>query len=428
MRIIRYPEKNEWKTLLERPKTSRSEVVSTAQSVLEAVKARGDEAVREFAKKFDKVDRLTLRISKEELSAGALKTPQALREAIVVASKNIQKFHLSQQRKEEIVETMPGIRCWRRSIPLRSVGIYVPGGTAPLFSTALMLGVPAKIAGVPRIALGTPLNREGEIASPIAFVATLLGIDEVYGIGGAQAIGALAYGTESIPRVEKVLGPGNAYVTAAKELVMREGIPIDMAAGPSEVFIIGDEGANADYIAADLLSQAEHGPDSQVIFVTESERLLNSVVSEVTRQLESLPRREIALKALAESKAILVENLQTAVELSNLYAPEHLVLAVKEPETLQEGVRAAGSVFLGAFSPVTVGDYASGTNHTLPTAGGARFQGGISVDSFVKKVTFQSLTREGLQNVAPTVTIMAEGEGLLAHARAVAIRVGEGNR
>jgi len=423
MKIFKNVKKSEWAELLARPTKSLVDVLVTVREILDEVRIRGDEAVKGYTKRFDQVTRASIRISEGELSLWGEKTPFELKEAILAASRNIEKFHSTQLTNEEVIETMPGVRCWRRSIPLNSVGIYVPGGTAPLYSTALMLGIPAKIAGVRRIALCTPLNKKGEVEAPIAFVANLLGIREVYGIGGAQAIGALAYGTESVGKVDKIVGPGNAYVTVAKELVSREGTPIDMAAGPSEVLIIADSGADPSYVAADLLSLVEHGADSQGILVSDSERLLTEVSKELALQLEDLPRKEISQKALSESRAFLVKDLDEAMELSNTYAPEHLILAVRDPAAIASKVQSAGSVFLGDLSPESVGDYASGTNHTLPTSGGARYQGGVSVDTFVKKVTFQELSRLGLTNIASTVTTMAYGEGLAAHARAVEVRI-----
>jgi histidinol dehydrogenase len=392
------------------------------QSILDAVKEDGDEALARYAEKFDGFVPPSWRLSVQERDAIAATTPPALRSAIDRAIGTIGTFHRAQGQEELPVETAPGVRCWRRAIPIERVGLYVPGGSAPLFSTLIMLAVPARVVGCKEIVLTTPLRKPG-MAPAIAYAAKQLGIDEIYLIGGAQGIAALAYGTESIRPVCKICGPGNRFVTEAKVQLASLGFPIDLPAGPSEVLVIADDTADPAFVAADLLAQAEHGPDSQVVLVTTSEVVVDSVDAEVTRQLSLLPRKAIAARALEESLSVLVNTLEEAMAFSNAYAPEHLILAVEEPERLVPLVQNAGSVFVGALSPESLGDYASGTNHVLPTAGLARAWSGVSTDTFVKKVTFQRVDKHGLLELGPAVVEMATAEGLVAHARAVSIRL-----
>ena len=352
-------------------------------------------------------------------------TPSALKKAIIQAAENIEKFHAAQVTLPETIETMPGIQCWRKSVGIEKVGLYIPGGTAPLFSTVLMLGIPAKLAGCKQIVLCSPPNVEGTLHPAIIFAAKLVGVTHIYKIGGVQAIAAMAYGTRKVPKVHKIFGPGNKYVTCAKQLVQEDGIAIDMPAGPSEVCVYADDTANPAFVAADLLSQAEHGTDSQVLLVSASEELVNKVNVELEKQLELLPRKDIAAQALTNSKAIIIDEIKVAIDLINEYAPEHLIISCKDPMAIGDKIINAGSIFIGNYSPESVGDYASGTNHTLPTNGYAKAYSGVSVDSFVKKITFQKLSKQGLINIAKTVELMAEAEGLHAHKNAVTIRIQE---
>jgi histidinol dehydrogenase len=399
-----------------------SPLLESVQSILGAVRDHGDEALRSFTKKFNGVDLQSFEVSADEFAGVSL--PSGLEQAIEKARQNIEAFHESQRVQPDVIETMPGIRCWRKSVGIEKVGLYIPGGTAPLFSTMLMLGVPAQLAGCREIILCTPCNEEGKVHPAILHTAKLLGINRIFKLGGAQAIAAMAYGTASVPAVYKIFGPGNQYVTAAKQLVQLEGVAIDMPAGPSEVCVLADTSANASFVAADLLSQAEHGADSQVLLVTDSDELVSKVLEEIDRRLKLLPRKEIAEKALKNSRAIVVANLDEGIDLVNEYAAEHLIICCREADALAARVINAGSVFIGNYSPESAGDYASGTNHTLPTNGFARAYSGVSVDSFVKKITFQQLSEEGLQGIADTIITMAEAEGLQAHAEAVRVRRG----
>jgi histidinol dehydrogenase len=423
MQIIRNPDKNDWKVLLQRPYVDNRFILESVQQILNAVKEHGDEAVRSFSKKFDRVELDSFLVSKTEITAAENKLSIEVRNAIRQAGLNIEKFHRSQLSSSEVIETMPGIRCWRKNIGIEKVGLYIPGGTAPLFSTVLMLGIPAKLAGCKEIILCTPANEEGELHPAILFSAQLVGVDKIYKIGGAQAIAAMAYGTETVGAVYKIFGPGNQYVTGAKQLVQMQGVAIDMPAGPSEVCVLADETADPSFVAADLLSQAEHGVDSQVLLVSNSEDIVKKVQKELKMQLEQLSRKEITEKALANSKAIIVKNTEEAIDLVNEYASEHLIISCNNADGIAEKITNAGSVFLGNYSPESVGDYASGTNHTLPTNGFARAYSGVSVDSFVKKITYQSLSQQGLNEIADTVIAMAREEGLDAHANAVKIRI-----
>ena len=423
MNLVINPPKNEWSGVLQRPVLDAQNLLPKVQEVLDAIREKGDEAVKSYTLSFDQVNISSLQLSDEQIHQMASLLDPQVKKAIEVAKTNIEKFHQTQLQKVEKIETMPGVWCWRKSVGIEKIGIYIPGGTAPLFSTVLMLGIPAKIAGCKEIILCTPPNKDGKIHPAIAFAAALIGIKNIYTIGGVQAIGAMAFGTESVPKVHKIFGPGNQYVTAAKQLVQQYGTAIDMPAGPSEVCVWADETAVPEFVAADLLSQAEHGADSQVLLVASQESIVEQVQHALQEQLAILPRMEFAEKALANSKAIVMTQTENALELINEYAPEHLILSIQNAELMAEKVWNAGSVFIGNFSPESVGDYASGTNHTLPTNGYAKAYSGVSVDSFVKKITFQQLTERGLTNIAQTVIDMAKAESLDAHAQAVQIRV-----
>jgi histidinol dehydrogenase len=422
MEIIINPAAKDWNGLLKRPETDAASLQKSVRKILQQVKLKGDAAARKYTLQFDGVQMKNFEVSRKEMEASAALLSDELKEAIAVAAKNIRLFHEHQLSNELVVETMPGITCRRRSVGIDKVGLYIPGGTAPLFSTILMLGIPASIAGCGEVILCSPPRKDGSLDPAILYTASLTGINRVFKVGGVQAIGAMAYGTASIPKVYKIFGPGNQYVTTAKQIVQQEGLAIDMPAGPSEVCVLADHTANPSFVAADLLSQAEHGIDSQVLLVSTSAELVKMVLTQINLQLETLPRKEIAMKALDNSRAIIVDTMDIAMEIVNAYAAEHLILASDEAGKWSDKVCNAGSVFLGHYTPESVGDYASGTNHTLPTNGYARAYSGVSVDSFVKKITFQQLTENGLKSIMPTVTTMAEHEGLKAHADAVRIR------
>lgn len=423
MNIIKYPKKNEWSSIVERPHLDVSQLNATVQNVLEKIKHEGDAAVIEFESKFDHVNLNSLAVSEAEMDEAEDLVNDDLHHALVLAHHNIAEFHESQKFDGKKVETQPGVTCWQRSIPIQKVGLYIPGGTAPLFSTVLMLATPAKIAGCEEIVLCTPPNLEGKVNPAILVAAKIAGVNKIYKAGGVQAIGAMAYGTESVPKVYKIFGPGNQYVMAAKQQVSLHDVAIDMPAGPSEVCVIADDTSNHVYVAADLLSQAEHGIDSQVILITTSESFLNKVNEELKVQLESLPRKDIAAKALDNSKFVLVNDMDEAMELSNAYAPEHLILSTNNYETLADKVVNAGSVFLGGYACESAGDYASGTNHTLPTHGYALAYNGVNLDSYNRKVTFQHLTEDGIRNIGHAVEVMAENEQLMAHKNAMTVRI-----
>lgn len=423
MQVIKYPTRATWSDIIQRPTQSLETIEQKVIPILQEVKSRGDEALKHYSKLFDGVEMDSLEVTKEEINKAVNSVSEELKEAINIAYNNIQVFHRQQQGAADITETMPGVQCWRKSVGIEKVGLYIPGGSAPLFSTVLMLAVPAQIAGCSEIILCSPPDKTGSIHPAILYTADLCGIKKIFKAGGAQAIAAMAYGTESIPQVYKIFGPGNQYVTAAKQLVNKDGIAIDMPAGPSEVLVIGDDESRPDFIAADLLAQAEHGADSQVIFVTTEEAYLNLVHFAIDQQLKNLPRKEVAAKALENSKMILVNDIEEAIAFSNAYAPEHLILQTRNAEELAEKVINAGSVFIGHYTPESVGDYASGTNHTLPTNGFARAYSGVSLDSFVKKITFQKISKEGLQNIGKTVEVMSANEELDAHKNAVSIRL-----
>jgi histidinol dehydrogenase len=423
MQVIKNPDPKEWKRICKRPAMDISSLEASVSNILKEVKENSDEAVKRFTLMFDKVSLANLEVYPKEIHDSIQLVSKDLKDAIQQAKRNIESFHSKQLAETEVVETMPGIKCWRRSVAIEKVGLYIPGGTAPLFSTLLMLGIPAKIAGCREIILCSPPNKEKNLHPAILYAAQLIGITKIYKAGGVQAIGAMAYGTETIPQVYKIFGPGNQYVTCAKQLVQKNGVAIDMPAGPSEVAIFADDTADAAFVAADLLSQAEHGEDSQVMLVSTSMQMIEQVNREVAFQLESLPRKEFAARALENSKLILIEDEYQAMDLLNEYAAEHLILSCKNPERLAEMVINAGSVFLGHYSPESVGDYASGTNHTLPTNGYAKAYSGVSVDSFIKKITFQQLNEEGIKNIGSAVEIMAAAEGLEGHKRAVSHRL-----
>lgn len=422
MQTIRYPKKSEWAGMLERPHIDVSALRETVLGVLNDVRKGGDEAVKKYELKFDKVELDSLAVSEAEMAEAEALVSDELKQALKTACENIRRFHASQKAVCPRVETSRGVTCWQKAVPIDKVGLYIPGGTAPLFSTVLMLAVPARIAGCGEIVLCSPPGKDGKLNPAILVAAKVAGVSKIYKIGGVQAIGAMAYGTESVPKVYKIFGPGNQYVMAAKQEVSLHDVAIDMPAGPSEVEVVADDTANPAFVAADLLSQAEHGVDSQVVMVTCSESLLAKVADEVEKQLAELPRKEIAAKALENSKMILVENMDEAVELTNEYAPEHLILAVKDYMDVAEKIRNAGSVFLGNYSCESAGDYASGTNHTLPTSGYAKAYSGVNLDSFMRKMTFQELTADGIRELGPTVEIMAHCESLDAHRNAMRIR------
>ncbi len=423
MKKIELPERSAWKNIIQRPVIDTATLEQQVRGVLNVVKQDGDTAVFQFTRQFDGVQLSSLEVTEEEIESAIQQVPDDLKRAIKQAANNIRVFHEKQKTGIEIVETMKGVRCWRKSVGIDKVGLYIPGGTAPLFSTILMLAIPAQIAGCKEVILCSPPDKEGKLNPAILYAASLTGVHRIFKVGGVQAIAAMAYGTVSVPKVYKIFGPGNQYVTCAKQLVQQEGTAIDMPAGPSEVCVLADHTANAAYVAADLLSQAEHGADSQVLLVSTDNQLMDDVMKELNVQLEQLPRKELAAKALENSKAVLVKNMEEAIELVNDYAAEHLILSCENDESVAEKITNAGSVFLGNYSPESVGDYASGTNHTLPTNGFARAYSGVSLDSFVKKITYQRLTKEGLSAIAPTVTAMASAEGLEAHKRAVTIRL-----
>ena len=422
MQIIRNPKRSEWAGMLERPHIDVSALREPVLGVLNDVREGGDEAVKKYEKKFDKVELESLAVSEEEMAEAEALVSDELKNALNAACENIKRFHASQKAVCPRVETSSGVTCWQKAVPIDKVGLYIPGGTAPLFSTVLMLAVPARIAGCAEIVLCSPPGKDGKLNPAILVAAKVAGVNKIYKIGGVQAIGAMAYGTESVPKVYKIFGPGNQYVMAAKQEVSLHDVAIDMPAGPSEVEVVADDTADPAFVAADLLSQAEHGVDSQVVMVTCSESLLAKVAEEVEKQLAELPRKEIASKALENSKMILVENMDEAVELTNEYAPEHLILAVENYMDVAERIRNAGSVFLGNYSCESAGDYASGTNHTLPTSGYAKAYSGVNLDSFMRKITFQELTADGVRNLGPTVEIMAHCESLDAHCNAMRIR------
>ncbi len=423
MKVIRYPERAEWTSLLERPHIDMTALYATVNRVLTYVRSGGDRAVLDYVEKFDRGRLSSLQVTEAEMEAAEQLIPEELKDALQQAERNIATFHEAQRFQGKKIETAPGVVCWQKAVPIEKVGLYIPGGTAPLFSTVLMLAVPARLAGCREIVLCTPPDREGRVNPAILYAARLAGVHRIFKAGGVQAIGAMAYGTETVPKVYKIFGPGNQYVMAAKQQVSLHEVAIDMPAGPSEVLVVADEKANPVFVAADLLSQAEHGADSQVLLVTTSDWMLERVREEVQVQLEQLPRRELAVRSLEHSKLILVRSMEEAMELANAYAPEHLILEVEDYTSLSEKVVNAGSVFMGAYTPESAGDYASGTNHTLPTSGYARAYSGVNLDSFVRKITFQELSPEGIRNIGPAIEKLASGEQLDAHKNAVTLRL-----
>ena len=427
MRNIIYPKKETWSEILKRPTQTVKEIETTVNQVFEDVQKNGDTAIKKYTKKFDKVAVPTLQVTQEEISIAVEAISFELKEAIQQAAANIDKFHRAQKTKKVYQETTPGVVCWQEKRPIEKVGLYIPGGTAPLLSTVLMLAIPAKIAGCQEIILCSPPNFEGKIANEILYTANLCGVSNIFKIGGIQAISGLTFGTETIPKVYKIFGPGNQFVTVAKQLATKYGVAIDMPAGPSELLVMADDSANTSFVASDLLSQAEHGADSQVILVSTSEKLIEGVSKEVEKQLKELPRIEIATKAIQNSKSILVKNFKEALALINEYAPEHFIVCTKNNDFFIDGILNAGSVFIGNYTPESAGDYASGTNHTLPTNGYSKSYSGVNLDSFTKSITFQEISKEGIQNIGKSIELMALAEGLQAHKNAVSIRLKEIN-
>ena len=423
MILISNPDKSQWQEILKRPVMNTENLFDTVRSVIDRVKAEGDRAVLDYEEKFDKVVLASLAVLEEEQQEAENLVSEDLKAAIRLAKQNIETFHAAQRFEGKKVQTQPGVTCWQKAVAIEKVGLYIPGGTAPLFSTVLMLAVPAKIAGCKEIVLCTPPGRDGKVHPAVLFAAKVAGVNRIFKAGGIQAIAAMAYGTESVPKVYKIFGPGNQYVTAAKQLVSLRDVAIDMPAGPSEVEVLADETANPVFVAADLLSQAEHGVDSQAVLITTSVELQQAVKVEVERQLALLPRKEIAEKSLANSKLIVVDSMKEAIELTNAYAPEHLIIETKDYLSLAECIVNAGSVFLGSLTPESAGDYASGTNHTLPTNGYAKAYSGVSLDSFIRKITFQEIKPEGLNSIGPAIELMAANEQLDAHKNAVSVRL-----
>ena len=427
MRNIIYPKKETWPEILKRPTQTVKEIETTVNQVFEDVQNNGDTAIKKYTKKFDKVAVTSLQVTQEEISIAVEAVSSELKEAIQQAAANIEKFHRAQKTEKVYQETTPGVVCWQEKRPIEKVGLYIPGGTAPLLSTVLMLAIPAKIAGCQEIILCSPPNLEGKIANEILYTANLCGVTNIFKVGGIQAISGLTFGTETIPKVYKIFGPGNQFVTVAKQLATKYGVAIDMPAGPSELLVMADDSANASFVASDLLSQAEHGADSQVILVSTSEKLIEDVSKEVEKQLKELPRIEIATKAIQNSKSILVKDFKEALALINEYAPEHFIVCTKNNDFFIDGIINAGSVFIGNYTPESAGDYASGTNHTLPTNGYSKSYSGVNLDSFTKSITFQEISKKGIQNIGKSIELMALAEGLQAHKNAVSIRLKEIN-
>ena len=425
MKVINNPAPKKWDKLTQRPVIKQQKLMKTVEKIFYKIDRKGDKAALEFSRQFDFADQESLDVAQSVIDNASDLVSEQLKRAIDIAKGNIEAFHLSQREEINKVETSPGVVCWRESRPIEKVGIYIPGGSAPLFSTVLMLAIPAKIAGCSEIILCTPPNQQGDIDPAILYTAQLVGVTKIFAVGGIQAIGAMTFGTESVPKVDKIFGPGNQYVMAAKIMAQYFGTAIDMPAGPSEVLIIADESCVPSFVAADLLSQAEHGPDSQVMLLSSSKKTIKLITKELENQLEILPRKEIAELALKNSKAIVFDDINGCLNFSNAYAPEHLILAVENPNLVSKDIINAGSVFLGNYSCESAGDYASGTNHTLPTSGYAKAYSGVSLDSFIKKITFQQLSEEGIQNIGPAIEAMAESEQLYAHKNAVTLRLGK---
>lgn len=423
MEVLKYPDKSQWKELCKRAPMDVTTLFETVRSVLDDVKTNGDAAIRRYEKQFDKADLDEICVTEAEMKESGSLVPDDLKRAILTAKKNIETFHASQRFEGKKIETAPGVVCWQKAVPIDKVGLYVPGGTAPLFSTVLMLAVPARIAGCGEVVLCTPPSPDGKIHPAILFAAAAAGVDCICKVGGSQAIAAMAYGTESVPKVYKIFGPGNQYVTAAKQWVSLKEVAIDMPAGPSEVEVITDASANPDFIAADFLSQAEHGRDSQAIMVTADSSIVEPVINAIEKQLEVLPRKEITEQALSHSRIIVLKDKQEIIDFTNLYAPEHLIIQTADYAEIAREIRNAGSVFMGAYTPESAGDYASGTNHTLPTNGYAHAYSGVNLDSFIKKMTFQEISADGIRHLGETICVMAENERLEAHRNAVIVRL-----
>ncbi len=425
MQLIEDPRRKDWPALLARPTQDFSQIVKIVKPIVDKVRRTGDRALLHYAAEYDHVQLQQVKVTEAEVAAAEGQVSDELKRAIALAQKNIEAFHTKQRTPELVVETMPGVVCRRRSVPIEKVGLYIPGGTAPLFSTVLMLAVPARLAGCSEIVLCTPPGKDGTVHPAILYTAAQVGVTTIIKAGGAQAVAAMAFGTESVPQVYKLFGPGNQFVTAAKMLAIEEGVAIDMPAGPSELAVYADETANPDFVAADLLSQAEHGVDSQVVLVSKEKATIKAIMKAINGQVKALPRKHIAEKALENSRAFLVDKKKKAIALINEYGPEHLILAVDNAREVADQIVNAGSVFIGHYTPESVGDYASGTNHTLPTNGAAKAFSGVSLDSFMKKITFQELTPEGIQGLGPAVEQMAEAEQLMAHKNAVTLRLNQ---
>lgn len=425
MKNIIYPRKNQWSEILKRPTQTFNEIETIVNQVFEDVQSNGDQAVRKYTKQFDKVSLSSLVVTEDEINTAVQKVSNELKEAIQLAASNIEKFHNAQQSESVYQETMPGVVCWQEKRPIQKVGLYIPGGTAPLFSTVLMLAIPAKLSGCQEIIMCSPPNKEGNIASEILYAANLCGVTSIYKVGGIQAISGLTFGTETIPKVYKIFGPGNQFVTVAKQMATKYGVAIDMPAGPSELLVMADDSANASFVASDLLSQAEHGIDSQVVLVSTSKKMIENVSVALKKQLEDLLRKDIAVKAIENSTSILVNNFKEALALINEYGPEHFIVCTSDNNFFIDGIINAGSVFIGNYTPESAGDYASGTNHTLPTNGHSKAYSGVNLDSFSKSITFQEISKIGIQNIGPSIELMAEAEGLQAHKNAVTQRLKE---
>ena len=427
MNVIKYPKRADWSTILKRPTQTVDDIEATVNQVFDDVKRNGDTAVAKYTSMFDSVELESMIVSESEIEFASSHVSEELKKAIQLAKSNIEAFHKAQKTDKVFLQTQNGVECWQEKRPIQKVGLYIPGGTAPLFSTVLMLSVPATIAGCEEIVLCSPPNTEGKIANEILYTAQLCGVTKIVKVGGIQAIAGLTFGTDSIPQVYKVFGPGNQFVTVAKQLATKFGIAIDMPAGPSELLVVADDAANAKYVASDLLSQAEHGTDSQVILVSTSKQLIDDVSQEIESQLQALPRFEIAKKAIENSKSILVKSKEEALDLINEYGPEHFIICTSDDDYFAENVSNAGSVFIGNYTPESAGDYASGTNHTLPTNGFSKAYSGVNLDSFVKSITFQKISKEGIRNIGPSIELMAEAEGLQAHKNAVTLRLNDLN-
>lgn len=423
MKYIVYPSRNKWSKILKRPTQTFKEIETIVNQVFEDVQSNGDQALRKYTKQFDKVSLSSLAVTEDEINTAVQKVSNELKEAIQLAASNIEKFHKAQKSERVYQETMPGVVCWQEKRPIQKVGLYIPGGTAPLFSTVLMLAIPAKLSDCQEIILCSPPNKEGNIADEILYTANLCGVTSIYKVGGIQAISGLTFGTETIPKVYKIFGPGNQFVTVAKQMATKYGVAIDMPAGPSELLVMADDSANASFVASDLLSQAEHGIDSQVVLVSTSKKMIDDVSVALKKQLEDLPRIDIAVKAIENSTSILVNNFKEALALINEYGPEHFIVCTSDNNFFVDGIINAGSVFIGNYTPESAGDYASGTNHTLPTNGYSKAYSGVNLDSFSKSVTFQEISKIGIQNIGSSIELMAEAEGLQAHKNAVTLRL-----